>query len=108
LIGIFLKEMLVRRFDSFGYSLYTRSKLEYNTSMRTNRDRLIAEFIAKNGVTKLPHRKNKAFSSYLYSSRKAHSLARDAGMRKTGGVARARFDLSVQDLFDRAGEPKAE
>ena len=70
------------------------------------REKLIAEFIAKNGAKVLPHRKNKAFSSYLYSSKKAASLRRDAGRRKIGKVARAKFDLAVKDQMDKAGEPE--
>lgn len=67
---------------------------------------IIARHIAEKGVTRLPPRRNKAFSSYLYSSRKAASLARDAGMRRTGGVARATFDLAVARQFRKAGEPE--
>ena len=41
-------------------------------------------FIAQHGVTKLPPRKNKEFSRYLYASRKAASLARSVSKRQTG------------------------
>ncbi len=70
----------------------------------TDRERLIEEHIRTKGVTLCPPRRNKAFSSYLYSSRKAASLARDAGMRKTGRVARATFDLKVQAQHEEAVE----
>jgi len=65
---------------------------------------LIARHIAEKGVTKLRTRRNKAFSSYLSSSRKAASLARGASMRKTGRGARATFDLLIAAQHDQAGE----
>lgn len=89
------------------YSSSTNTK-DYQTSMPKDRSlelELLARHIAEKGVTLLPHRRNKAFTQYVYASKKAASLARDAGMRKTGGVARATFDLAVARQFAKAGEP---
>lgn len=70
----------------------------------TDREMLIAQHIVQYGMTKLAPRKNKAYSDYLYSSRKAASLARGASMRKTGKGSRATFDLKLQEQNDKAGE----
>jgi len=70
----------------------------------TNRETLITQHIVQYGMIKLAPRKNKAFSNYLYSSRKAASLARGASMRKTGKGTRTTFDLKLQEQNDKAGE----